>query len=191
MIWLVFFFLPFVNPIFDYYLYVDNSASDSEGNPGGLFLGGYASGSEEDEDLKSPTSATIQIRPATPPVRQSASTSKEIVAAASPSPRALPRCRNPAPSKVRAMNLLPPSPGGVADSKVQERILTYLSKDESFNFSLQSMKSFHNPSILNKIATIYEINQNGSNYPEDLFNPQVLDLFFFLFSKLRALTLCF
>ena len=71
------------------------------------------------------------------------------------------------------MNMLPPLPVSLANPQVQQKIEKQMTQDESFNFTLQSMKSFHNPSILNTIATIYEIDQNGSNYPPQLFDPEV------------------
>lgn len=71
-----------------------------------------------------------------------------------------------------SMRLIPPEPPGRSSSNVQEKIVKFLSMDRNFNATLQGNKQFHNPYILDKIAQLYSIEQKGSNYPPDIYDPK-------------------
>jgi len=78
------------------------------------------------------------------------------------------------PSLLRSMNLLPPEPTGQADPHVQAKIKLLLSKTTSFNFSLQDMKQFHNPSFLDRIVKDFSINRHSSNFIPEIFDPKAI-----------------
>lgn len=59
------------------------------------------------------------------------------------------------------------------DPHPQAKVVRFLNQSQSFNTALQCSKNFHNPYILSKIAKLYNIDQTGSNYPPDIYNPQV------------------
>jgi len=75
-----------------------------------------------------------------------------------------------------SMKLLPPEPSGKPNPEVQEKIRAFLQKKKAmgvtFNESMLQQKEFHNPYILSKIAETYKIDQTGSNYPRDTYNPR-------------------
>jgi len=77
-----------------------------------------------------------------------------------------------------ALCLLPPEPPGRPNPAVQDKIRNFVAVAQktgrSFNQTLDQMKDFHNPSILDKIAGLYEIDQLASNYPRDIFDPHGL-----------------
>lgn len=75
---------------------------------------------------------------------------------------------------VLGMSLLPPEPDGVVDPQVQEKIRVFLSwPDVRFNDSLLKMKEFHNPSMMAKICSEFKIVPQGTNYPKEIFNPEM------------------
>lgn len=85
----------------------------------------------------------------------------------------------PASTKCQApldLRLLPPDSGGPVDPKVQAAVERYFKAhaagQPSVNESLRSLKQFHNPAILEKVAWEFEINAFGSNYPPDKFDPK-------------------
>jgi hypothetical protein len=43
--------------------------------------------------------------------------------------------------------------------------------ERSINMTLKQSKAFKNPDILEKLITFCEINEIGSNYPKDIFDP--------------------
>lgn len=79
---------------------------------------------------------------------------------------------NSASNQYLAMRLIPPEPTGRPDPVLQEKIIKYLNTGKSFNSTLQGKKEFHNPYILNKITQIYKIDQRGSNYLTDIYDPK-------------------
>jgi len=78
------------------------------------------------------------------------------------------------PSLLRSMNLLPPEPTGQANPQVQANIKRLLSKTTSFNFSLQDMKQFHNPSFLDRIAKSLAIDRHASNFIPEIYDPKAI-----------------
>lgn len=78
-------------------------------------------------------------------------------------------------SLIRSMDLLPPEPSGTADPQVQAKIKMMLQKTSSFNYALQDMKQFHNPSLLDRISKQYKIDEHGSNYLPEIYNPKGFD----------------
>jgi len=73
------------------------------------------------------------------------------------------------------MPQLPPEPTGRCSNKLQEKILKLLEKkhreDLDLNTSIQKRKDFRNPSIYKKLLSYLNLDETGSNYPKNLFDP--------------------
>mmetsp|Transcript_19851 Transcript_19851/g.27944 ORF Transcript_19851/g.27944 Transcript_19851/m.27944 type:complete len:344 (-) Transcript_19851:391-1422(-) len=87
------------------------------------------------------------------------------------------------------LNLLPPEPTGPVEPGIQQIVEKHVNtavsnkkdkknknnaenKRPSVNESLRSLKGFHNPYILQKVAEEFKIYPTGSNYPRHLFDPR-------------------
>lgn len=61
------------------------------------------------------------------------------------------------------------------DPEVQKRIRSFLAfarkTGKTFNGNLVSKKDFGNPYLLSTIVSMFEIDENGSNFPADKFDP--------------------
>ena len=69
---------------------------------------------------------------------------------------------------------LPPEPTGQCSSALQEKIIIMLEKKKrgiNLNSNVQRRKDFRNPSIYEKLVQFCNIDEFGSNYPLELFNP--------------------
>ena len=70
---------------------------------------------------------------------------------------------------------LPPEPDGRCSRSLQDKIARMLEKKRIGNFSLnehvQRKKDFRNPSIYEKLVSYCKIDEYGTNYPRNLFNP--------------------
>ncbi|XP_033216882.1 SAP30-binding protein [Belonocnema kinseyi] len=71
--------------------------------------------------------------------------------------------------------IIPPEPSGVCPSELQEKITTLFRKMESggldMNKVIQQRKDFRNPSIYEKLIQYCKIDELGSNYPPERFDP--------------------
>lgn len=72
---------------------------------------------------------------------------------------------------------IPPEPAGRCSRSLQEKIANYYinSKQEGHNLSqaIQQRKDFRNPSIYEKLIEFCQINEKGTNYPPEIFDPLV------------------
>ncbi|XP_032662701.1 SAP30-binding protein [Odontomachus brunneus] len=70
---------------------------------------------------------------------------------------------------------IPPEPAGQCPSELQEKIAKLYRKMESggldMNLLIQQRKDFRNPSIYEKLIQFCSINELGTNYPPDRFDP--------------------
>jgi hypothetical protein len=69
---------------------------------------------------------------------------------------------------------LPPEPQGRCSNTLQVKIVSYLQKKAvgvDFGESIQNRKDFRNPSIYEKLVSFCNLDEFGSNYPEDNYNP--------------------
>lgn len=70
---------------------------------------------------------------------------------------------------------LPPEPQGRCSRSLQDKISKMLEKKKLSNLSLndhvQRKKDFRNPSIYEKLVSYCNIDEYGTNYPRNLFNP--------------------
>lgn len=73
---------------------------------------------------------------------------------------------------------LPPEPAGQCSSALQEKIVIMLEKKRrgiNLNSNVQRRKDFRNPSIYEKLVQFCNIDEFGSNYPLERFNPHEWD----------------
>lgn len=69
---------------------------------------------------------------------------------------------------------IPPEPAGQCPAELQEKISNLYRKMESgldMNLHIQQRKEFRNPSIYEKLIQFCSINEMGTNYPPDRFDP--------------------
>ncbi|XP_018515712.1 LOW QUALITY PROTEIN: SAP30-binding protein [Lates calcarifer] len=81
------------------------------------------------------------------------------------------KVRNMSPDEIR----IPPEPPGRCSSQLQERIHKLYERklhgDFDTNSVIQKKKEFRNPSIYEKLIQFCGIDELGTNYPKDMFDP--------------------
>ncbi|MGH0132718.1 UNVERIFIED_CONTAM: hypothetical protein FKN15_050286 [Acipenser sinensis] len=81
------------------------------------------------------------------------------------------RVRNMSPDKIR----IPPEPPGRCSNNLQEKIQKLYERklhgDIDTNSHIQNKKEFRNPSIYEKLIQYCGIDELGTNYPKDMFDP--------------------
>ncbi|RDD37378.1 SAP30-binding protein [Trichoplax sp. H2] len=72
---------------------------------------------------------------------------------------------------------LPPEPDGIHSLNVQKKIITMLARkmDSNMNKILEKRKNFRNPSIYEKLVEFCAIDETGTNYPAEMYNPKLWD----------------
>lgn len=68
---------------------------------------------------------------------------------------------------------LPPEPTGEVDKTLQERVIKYFAlKNEGKSVNdIRYSKQYKNPDILEKLVEHCGVQEIGTNYPQDIFNP--------------------
>ncbi|XP_077406332.1 SAP30-binding protein isoform X1 [Vanacampus margaritifer] len=83
------------------------------------------------------------------------------------------KVRNMSPDEIR----IPPEPPGRCSSHLQEKIHKLYERklhgDFDTNILIQKKKEFRNPSIYEKLIQFCSIDELGTNYPKDMFDPHV------------------
>uniref|UniRef100_A0A667YZ79 SAP30 binding protein n=1 Tax=Myripristis murdjan TaxID=586833 RepID=A0A667YZ79_9TELE len=81
------------------------------------------------------------------------------------------KVRNMSPDEIR----IPPEPPGRCSSHLQEKIYKLYERklhgDFDTNSHIQKKKEFRNPSIYEKLIQFCGIDELGTNYPKDMFDP--------------------
>ncbi|XP_051524190.1 SAP30-binding protein isoform X1 [Myxocyprinus asiaticus] len=81
------------------------------------------------------------------------------------------RVRNMSPDEIR----IPPEPPGRCSSHLQEKIYKLYERKQHGDFDtnshIQKKKEFRNPSIYEKLIQFCGIDELGTNYPKDMFDP--------------------
>ncbi|XP_056286001.1 SAP30-binding protein isoform X1 [Pseudoliparis swirei] len=81
------------------------------------------------------------------------------------------KVRNMSPDKIR----IPPEPPGRCSSQLQDKIHKLFERklqgDFDTNNHIQKKKEFRNPSIYEKLIQFCSIDELGTNYPKDMFDP--------------------
>merc|ERR1712060_849803 len=72
------------------------------------------------------------------------------------------------------IQLVPPSPPGEPDPELVERV-QYLhdlrKRGRSIRDYIQGSRDWSNPYILERVIKVFELDEHGSNYPKDIFDP--------------------
>ncbi|KAJ3175394.1 SAP30-binding protein [Geranomyces variabilis] len=90
-----------------------------------------------------------------------------------------PECETPAAKLARLLRpppgtVLPPEPPGDADPAIQAKISKWLDLKASgmvFNDRLEATHAFRNPSITSKMIEYLGLDERGSNFSKDVYNP--------------------
>lgn len=81
------------------------------------------------------------------------------------------KVRNMSPNEIR----IPPEPSGRCSTQLQEKIHKLYERklhgDFDTNSHIQKKKEFRNPSIYEKLIQFCSIDELGTNYPKDMFDP--------------------
>ncbi|XP_016146004.1 SAP30-binding protein-like [Sinocyclocheilus grahami] len=144
--------------------------TDDQGSHGGLVWAGYGeedvsrveeadekpSENEDSDDDSTRNSDVTEVEVKDP---------NELVAQFSE------KVRNMSPDEIR----IPPEPPGRCSSHLQEKIFKLYERklhgDFDTNSHIQKKKEFRNPSIYEKLIQFCGIDELGTNYPKDMFDP--------------------
>ncbi|XP_050719062.1 SAP30-binding protein-like isoform X3 [Eriocheir sinensis] len=70
---------------------------------------------------------------------------------------------------------LPPTPAGKCPPRLQEKVIRFLNEvrrgNKDYNVMIQNNKEFRNPGIYEKLIDLLQLDEMGSNYPLDMFDP--------------------
>ena len=71
---------------------------------------------------------------------------------------------------------LPDFPDGPCDEVIQRKISKFIDyatrSGTTFNNNLKTKKDFGNPHLLSKVVDYFDIDEMGSNFPKDKFDPK-------------------
>ncbi|XP_069400025.1 SAP30-binding protein isoform X3 [Ovis canadensis] len=119
-------------------------------------LAGDEDGYEEEEDENSKPSDNPEVEKRDP---------QELVASFSE------RVRNMSPDEIK----IPPEPPGRCSNHLQDKIQKLyerkIKEGMDMNYIIQRKKEFRNPSIYEKLIQFCAIDELGTNYPKDMFDP--------------------
>mmetsp|Transcript_1496 Transcript_1496/g.4470 ORF Transcript_1496/g.4470 Transcript_1496/m.4470 type:complete len:238 (-) Transcript_1496:129-842(-) len=76
--------------------------------------------------------------------------------------------------EAEAAPLLPPTPPGEPDAELVERVQSLhglWKRGKSIREHIQGSRDWSNPYILERVIKVFELDQYGSNYPKDVFDP--------------------
>lgn len=121
---------------------------------------------DEDEDASEESEESAEENEE----EQAGSPSPSAPAAASPGPRGL--------AGIDSNNIqLPPEPASRCSKELQEKIADFYMKMKQCGFDpnreIQRLTSFRNPSIYEKLIQQFKIDEKGSNFPLDVYNPHM------------------
>lgn len=72
---------------------------------------------------------------------------------------------------------LPPPPPGKASQQLQDNVTRYVNNvrrgNKDYDIIIQNKKEFRNPSIYEKLIDLLDLDEMGSNYPLDRFDPHM------------------
>ncbi|KAM9716777.1 SAP30-binding protein isoform 1-T1 [Menidia menidia] len=158
----------------------DPDTEDSGGHAGGLVYGYGEDDLNRTEDVEDKVSGDEDSRDSNSEMDESDegrdADDFEIPEAEKKDPNELvalfsERVRNMSPDEIR----IPPEPPGRCSSQLQEKIHKLYERklhgDFDTNSHIQKKKEFRNPSIYEKLIQFCDIDELGTNYPKDMFDP--------------------
>ncbi|XP_073901234.1 SAP30-binding protein isoform X4 [Castor canadensis] len=157
-------------------VYAEDSEPESDGEAGveavGSATGGDEDGYEEEEDENSKQSEDDDSeteKPEADDPKDNTEVEKrdpqELVASFSE------KVRNMSPDEIK----IPPEPPGRCSNHLQDKIQKLyerkIKEGMDMNYIIQRKKEFRNPSIYEKLIQFCAIDELGTNYPKDMFDP--------------------
>ncbi|XP_014895489.1 SAP30-binding protein isoform X3 [Poecilia latipinna] len=143
----------------------DPEPEDSGGHVGGLVYGYGDDDLNRTEDVEDKGSGNEDSRDSNSASEEEKKDPNELVALFSE------KVRNMSPDEIR----IPPEPAGRCSIQLQEKIYklyeTKIHGDFDTNSHIQKKKEFRNPSIYEKLIQFCGIDELGTNYPKDMFDP--------------------
>uniref|UniRef100_A0A3B3XXW8 SAP30 binding protein n=1 Tax=Poecilia mexicana TaxID=48701 RepID=A0A3B3XXW8_9TELE len=143
----------------------DPEPEDSGGHIGGLVYGYGDDDLNRTEDVEDKGSGNEDSRDSNSASEEEKKDPNELVALFSE------KVRNMSPDEIR----IPPEPAGRCSSQLQEKIYKLYERkihgDFDTNNHIQKKKEFRNPSIYEKLIQFCGIDELGTNYPKDMFDP--------------------
>uniref|UniRef100_A0A3Q2QW33 SAP30 binding protein n=1 Tax=Fundulus heteroclitus TaxID=8078 RepID=A0A3Q2QW33_FUNHE len=143
----------------------DPEPEDTGGRVGGLVYGYGEDDLNRTEDVEDKESGNQDSRDSNSTPDAEKKDPNELVALFSE------KVRNMLPDDIR----IPPEPAGRCSSQLQEKIFKLYERrvhgDFDTNSHIQKKKEFRNPSIYEKLIQFCGIDELGTNYPKDMFDP--------------------
>ncbi|XP_035998388.1 SAP30-binding protein isoform X3 [Fundulus heteroclitus] len=143
----------------------DPEPEDTGGRVGGLVYGYGEDDLNRTEDVEDKESGNEDSRDSNSTPDAEKKDPNELVALFSE------KVRNMLPDDIR----IPPEPAGRCSSQLQEKIFKLYERrvhgDFDTNSHIQKKKEFRNPSIYEKLIQFCGIDELGTNYPKDMFDP--------------------
>ncbi|XP_016531582.1 SAP30-binding protein isoform X3 [Poecilia formosa] len=143
----------------------DPEPEDSGGHVGGLVYGYGDDDLNRTEDVEDKGSGNEDSRDSNSASEEEKKDPNELVALFSE------KVRNMSPDEIR----IPPEPAGRCSIQLQEKIYKLYERkihgDFDTNNHIQKKKEFRNPSIYEKLIQFCGIDELGTNYPKDMFDP--------------------
>eukprot|EP00933_Yihiella_yeosuensis_P037306 TRINITY_DN3120_c0_g3_i1.p1 TRINITY_DN3120_c0_g3~~TRINITY_DN3120_c0_g3_i1.p1 ORF type:complete len:206 (+),score=51.78 TRINITY_DN3120_c0_g3_i1:133-750(+) len=157
----------------------EDSDEDEEApaEAGGNTTAGEGSGSAEAGAAEAATSAAASPPSGSPPQDSAAGSSTAprslIVGAGAASDDSDAEASDAKGDEGQDM-VLPPSPEGPPDADILERVKSLhdlRKRGKSIRDHIQGSRDWSNPYILERVVKVFELNQYGSNFPKDIFDP--------------------
>ncbi|XP_054860843.1 SAP30-binding protein isoform X3 [Amphiprion ocellaris] len=143
----------------------DSESEETGGRAGGLVYGYGDDDLNRTEDIDDKESLDEDSRESNSIPEAERKDPNELVALFSE------KVRNMSPDEIR----IPPEPPGRCSSQLQEKIHKLYERklhgDFDTNSHIQKKKEFRNPSIYEKLIQFCSIDELGTNYPKDMFDP--------------------
>uniref|UniRef100_A0A3P8U282 SAP30 binding protein n=1 Tax=Amphiprion percula TaxID=161767 RepID=A0A3P8U282_AMPPE len=143
----------------------DSESEETGGRAGGLVYGYGDDDLNRTEDIDDKESLDEDSRESNSIPEAERKDPNELVALFSE------KVRNMSPDEIR----IPPEPPGRCSSQLQEKIHKLYERklhgDFDTNSHIQKKKEFRNPSIYEKLIQFCGIDELGTNYPKDMFDP--------------------
>lgn len=153
--------------------------ANAPGAAGGVLEAGTAAGAGGTDPALPPGAMPAAARPEVPKAASAAAMAARaspLVGASSPSLDGSGRDDDEplSPADGEEDPLMPPSPPGEPDEEILERVRSLhdlMKRGRSIRAHIQGSRDWSNPYILERVIKVFEIDEHGSNYPKQTFDP--------------------